>query len=64
MCVRPEERSESSNVIPPHEHLWLGIAKETADVSYKKVIRSRYKDMLDYSHPSNDIPAILFASTI
>lgn len=34
MCVRAEERRERTDPVPAHEHLRIGIAEETTDVSY------------------------------
>ena len=33
MCVGTEERGKRPNLIPPHQHLGLRVAKESTDIS-------------------------------
>jgi hypothetical protein len=53
MCVCTEERCECANLVPPHQHIWLWVAEEPPDVSYKQEarpasmnVRLRRKDLL------------------
>jgi hypothetical protein len=41
VCMSAEEGRESSNLIPAHEHLWSGVAKETSYVRWGRELLSK-----------------------